>query len=529
MNKIIGITATLLFCTACTKQIPSSYRFVQQEEVFGASSSQDVNTAIDILWVVDNSASMDVSQKKLRQGFSGFAQKYLSPNWDIRIAAITTDAYMANPAFSAYLNRTIPGTQNYKSTYLSGQFEIGAFSSGIKYGQLIPSWGPDYARLLPGVHDGPVAAECFELLPYFYNGVTQCSIRDRRLTGTDASSCLFPQEGQNSLSECVNTTRNDSVRSGYPILSTLEHSTDRLVQYFMINATTGSAGQGSERGLSSVIQFIQDNENSSTKFFRPGSLRMIVFVSDEDDQSMVLPESPSDSFSPTDGYRCDQESLLAINPIASVVGKKGYCCTSSECTYGKLGTSCEKKTVDDYTYTPSICPDPSRLIPVASIKSNMDEYFQSLGGDPNYFVISIVPLKGSTIQSMQAERQLSDTAAKGIKNHAVDRGDRYIELGNLVGNGSSAYDIGEGDYSVILAKIGEQIIQKKSSFTLAREATGSEDMIITIVHEDGTKSILKETQYQISGKELTITDSDVVRGFSKGDKISVNYQPKTAY
>ena len=55
----------------CTGQIPNSFRFNQAIQTF--SSTSNVNTKIDLLWVVDNSASMDVSQQKLRNGISGFA------------------------------------------------------------------------------------------------------------------------------------------------------------------------------------------------------------------------------------------------------------------------------------------------------------------------------------------------------------------------------------------------------------------------------------------------------------------------
>jgi len=61
----------LILSSGCTSQIPGSFRFLQQEQKF--ASQQKINTKIDLLWVVDNSASMDVSQQKLRDGFSGFA------------------------------------------------------------------------------------------------------------------------------------------------------------------------------------------------------------------------------------------------------------------------------------------------------------------------------------------------------------------------------------------------------------------------------------------------------------------------
>ncbi|MEO5969946.1 MAG: hypothetical protein ABIQ95_08460, partial [Bdellovibrionia bacterium] len=80
--KIAAIST--LFLTACTGQLNGSFRFLQQTQNF--NSRQDVNTKIDLLWVIDNSSSMDVSQQKIRNGFNAFAAKYLLPTWDIRTA-----------------------------------------------------------------------------------------------------------------------------------------------------------------------------------------------------------------------------------------------------------------------------------------------------------------------------------------------------------------------------------------------------------------------------------------------------------
>ena len=160
------IAFTVLSFSACTNQLEDSFRFLQQLEAFGILTQ--INTKVDLLWVVDNSASMDISQRKLRDGAQAFADKYLKPSWDIRIAVITTDTYLAHSAFSTYLDTTVPGTVGYTSPYIQGRlatFEnptwnpnlvnltTGAFDSGVKYGELVPTWGPNYSRLLPGLHD----------------------------------------------------------------------------------------------------------------------------------------------------------------------------------------------------------------------------------------------------------------------------------------------------------------------------------------------------------------------------------------
>src|SRR4051812_34388538 len=99
----IAFFSTLL--SSCTTQLPGSFRFLQQTQTF----ELDVNTKIDLLWVIDNSSSMDVSQQKIRNGFKSFAARYLLPTWDIRTAVISTDLYLAHPAFSPYLSKQVAG------------------------------------------------------------------------------------------------------------------------------------------------------------------------------------------------------------------------------------------------------------------------------------------------------------------------------------------------------------------------------------------------------------------------------------
>ncbi len=557
-QTLLRTAASLAACAVgCTGQLPGSFRLAQQEQTF--SSIQDVNTKIDLLWVVDNSASMDVAQDKLRKGFSSFAQKYMLPTWDIRIAVITTDAYMADPTFSSYLSTVVPGTAGWTSPYIQSRLgtwvnpawntslvnlSTGAFDSGVKYGELVPNWGPSWAKLLPGLHDGPVAALCTELMPYFLNGVTQCDIRDLSAS-TGPSQCVTPNTGagESSVTQCVNTIQNDTVRSGKAILTTMPPAgtpgdaawRSQLLSDFLVNVTAGAAGQGSERGLGSLLRFLDDNEVSPTSFFRSDSARGIIFVSDEEDQTMALPSPVPPGFSPQSRYRCDQASLVAQNGAGPITGMNGFCCSDpgNNCRYGSEGTTCDSKTIDGYTYTVSLCARPDLLLPVQDAKDRLDSFFIALdggtGSDPNYFITSIVPLTGASIQQLQTARAQEDVAVGAIQTHAVDRGDRYLALGNLVGNGSIALNLAAEDYSPILDAIGQSIIAKKSTFTLARAPTGEEDMIVLVVHADGSSLTVDPNLYVVSGKVLTITDLNFVLTLSATDKIVVNYQPRTVF
>ncbi|MBS1985414.1 MAG: hypothetical protein JST16_14710 [Bdellovibrionales bacterium] len=587
--------ALLTLTASCTGQLPGSFRYQQQEEAF--SSQQQVNTKIDLLWVVDNSSSMDVSQKALRDKFAGFAKKYLKPYWDIRVAVITTDTYLANPVFQNYMNTTIPGSVNFKSYYLASMVaaraaavnpatdgklstlslmgvsvttsvgSAGIFTNGIKYKDLVPGWarGTDYARLLPGIHDGPIAALCTEKLPYFaaddnaaYPLVfgPQCKIRDASDTYTGVAQCLNPTSGT-SVTQCVNTVLNDTVHSGKAILLTKPDGivpdqdawVQSLIDNFTVNVSVGSAGGGSERGLGSVMEFIDNNESSATAFFRPDSLRGIIFVSDEDDQTMTLPNISAvpTGFSPDTDYGCDMNSLVTANtgkfadPTNFLQNQYKYCCTSG-CALKP--TTCPVRTVGSLTYSVGVCPDASKLVTVASVKDKLDAFFLQLDGNkyttPNYFVFAIVATSDTTIQTLQAARYQSDDHLDTMPFYnssgavvtqarpripAVDKGWRYIEFADAVGNGSMSYDIGSPDYSVLLDSIGTTIIQKKSVFQLTFAPTTKDEMIVKVNHADGTSTIVDHAQYEFSGKTLTITDLPFVLSLKDTDAVVINYQP----
>ncbi|MGK5089506.1 hypothetical protein WDW86_18295 [Bdellovibrionota bacterium FG-2] len=498
IQKFMILITGLVGFTSCTGQLPNSFRLAQQEERFTAQSEIQVNTQVDLLWVVDNSASMDVSQDKLRQGFRSFAERYLQATWDIRIAVITTDTYLAHPAFAPYLGQTLSGTKGWKSRYIASRnLTTGIFDQGIQWDDVMPAWNWSYARLLPGAHDGPGAGLCYEGNSYFFYGAPNCRIRDDINAARGLDHCLSPTAGETSATQCVNTLENDTIHSGKPILNTISDDPNTLNDSFLINVTTGTAGSGSERGFASVLQLLSDNEFSDTAFFRKGSLRGIFFVTDEDDQSLIVPSIPPTGFSPNSGYL----------------------------------EQCQKKTVDDYTYTLSSCADPTQLVSVSDVKTSLDRFFRRIDGSdttpPNYFIVSITPNSGDSLRQLQALRAIDDRAAGNPGDVSVDRGGRYIALGELVGNGSLNREIAEVDYAGILHDIGETVVAQKSTFTLIREPTGSDEMIVTLVHADGTKTEIPSQKYAISGKTLTLTDPELTLSLRAGDVLSINYQPRS--
>jgi hypothetical protein len=521
-KRPLTLLVSLGLMLGCTEQIPGAFRFVQQEELFGVS--QQVNTKVDLLFVVDNSASMEATQQKLREGFSSFASQYLKTTWDIRIAVITTDTYLAHPVFTDYLGREISAVH----------------FPGVTFNDLVPVWGPNFARLLPDYHDGPIPGLCDEdLMPYFYRGNTECSLREAGVkTGVDGCLGVGLGAGETTMNQCVNTTNNNTVRSGRAILSTKPEGganptvwINQLKNDFMINVTTGSVGHGSERGFSSVLQLLEDNEETETAFFRKDSLRGIIFVSDEDDQSMTYPANPAADFTPNKQYACDYAGLNALNGGSN----GGYCCAGGACIYGDAGTTCPSVTVDGHTYTPSVCPDTSKLIPVADVKSEFDEFFKELDQlsdtqDVNsYFIVSIVPTTGASISDLQTIRDQNDSDASILRTVSVEYGARYIELANSVGNGSLNLDISSNNYAAILEEIGNTILTKKGRFHLQRRPTSQEEMHVLIVKINGTVEAIPAAKYTINEYDIQINDLDVVLSLEDTDRILINYQPKGAF
>ncbi len=61
----------------------------QHETLYGKADGQQ----IDILWVIDNSTTMQSSQQKLADNFDSFIQDFTALNYDFQMGVTTTDAY----------------------------------------------------------------------------------------------------------------------------------------------------------------------------------------------------------------------------------------------------------------------------------------------------------------------------------------------------------------------------------------------------------------------------------------------------
>lgn len=94
-----SMIAASLFTTACGSDV-TSFSLLSDENRFQQNTSS-TNGKIDILWVVDNSGSMDSSQQAVADNFARFIELFQSKGYDYRIAVTTTDAYRVEFGASA--------------------------------------------------------------------------------------------------------------------------------------------------------------------------------------------------------------------------------------------------------------------------------------------------------------------------------------------------------------------------------------------------------------------------------------------
>jgi hypothetical protein len=568
--------------SGCTGQLAGTFRLQQTKESFNAS--QLVNTKLDMLWVIDNSGSMESVQTKVRTGLQQFAQQYMKPTWDIRVAAITTDAYLADSTFwagpsgqTSYLTTVRSGTANYQMDYLNGSshnysgvvvparskhyydttswitalafplfnsFEPTMYSpptitanvsgvekflsTGLRIVDTKPQLGPNWAKLLVGNHDGPQLSMCWdgdESSPQFISGPTRCYRRDDPAHAqyhTGVSHCANPTGSESGASQCVNTFANNTVHTGHSIISTIPPTgtapdqtwINQLISDFQVNLTPSTVGNGGERAFQSVLQFLNDNEpDPALRFFRPGSLRVIVFVADEDDQSQLsdpnqyLYGSNSSYGTGTPGNYVPgggtKAHLIPEKASAPFICKRTYPSPNAN-TYFPGGDS-------------GYCVDPAWLLPIGTVKQSLDDHFHQLDGTTssmgaNYFIAAITTMNTAGL------------AAQGYTYISH----RYADLVDEVGNGSLTLDLTQSDYTPLLAQIGTNILQAKSVFQLARAPTGEEDLVVSIVHGDESVTVVAPAQYVLSGTALTI-DLAIVSSLASTDSIDVSYRPSTVF
>lgn len=124
-RRCFGFLVATSMLSACGHGA-GSYSILADSQNFHQNSTE-LNTKIDVLWVIDNSGSMASSQKNLADNFPTFIKHFSDKGYDFQMAVTTTQAYLANPIWNTYYNNTP------KPSYYDGlaQDEIARFRDGV--------------------------------------------------------------------------------------------------------------------------------------------------------------------------------------------------------------------------------------------------------------------------------------------------------------------------------------------------------------------------------------------------------------
>lgn len=100
MKKNICKIMLSVFTIAAVGCGGKSFNVAPESDSFQQSNAVK-SVPVDILWVVDNSGSMDTSQNLLATNVASFINKFAATNFDFRMAVVTTDAYKGMPAYGS--------------------------------------------------------------------------------------------------------------------------------------------------------------------------------------------------------------------------------------------------------------------------------------------------------------------------------------------------------------------------------------------------------------------------------------------
>lgn len=90
--SLVVVLSSMMFVSGCSNE-SDGFSILSEQNVFRQSADYEPRP-VDILWVVDNSFSMENSQTALATNFQSFIQQFSSLGYDFRMAVGTTDAYL---------------------------------------------------------------------------------------------------------------------------------------------------------------------------------------------------------------------------------------------------------------------------------------------------------------------------------------------------------------------------------------------------------------------------------------------------
>lgn len=385
------------------------FRLVQQ-------LSLDYAKDVDILFVIDNSASMAQAQVKLNQGIGALFERLELAGANYRIAFTTTDN--GNPWCPA--GATTPEAGNFVLSSCKDRIDDFVFNNG-----------EIDARDLACNEQCLLLNEDLEILP----------------TTTDLSDTAAPRRWL-ELSEGV---------------SNLPTTTD-LVEAFRCFAPQGINGCGFESQLESMYLALIRSQNADEQdygFLRPDALLAIVLLTDEADCSYN--KSWAEIFE-QDGNKEFWSDPAAAFPTSAVCWNAGVTCSGDPSNYD----GCEP--IDkDVSGVEGVSDDAAVLYPLSryiGLLEGMEVQKQELDADNELLVTVIAGVEGAGEDWSVTYADTSDTdyqLAFGIGPGCTSADDqsavppvRMRALAEAM-DPAGLYSICDADYSATLADLGDRI------------------------------------------------------------------------
>ncbi|OFZ18142.1 MAG: hypothetical protein A2Z20_06095 [Bdellovibrionales bacterium RBG_16_40_8] len=97
----------------------ASFSLLDDSQIF-KQTKNNVNAKVDILWVIDNSGSMESSQQNVIDNLNAFIQDFSAKNLDFKMAVTTTDAYRVEFTGNHNCSKFRDGLLNSNCTTVSG-------------------------------------------------------------------------------------------------------------------------------------------------------------------------------------------------------------------------------------------------------------------------------------------------------------------------------------------------------------------------------------------------------------------------
>ena len=91
-SRLLVFASAMMALGACGKR-EANFSLLQTGQTFQQAEAR-INSKIDILWVVDNSLSMDPLQQNLIANFEMFINNFTTKDFDYRMAVTTNDSYL---------------------------------------------------------------------------------------------------------------------------------------------------------------------------------------------------------------------------------------------------------------------------------------------------------------------------------------------------------------------------------------------------------------------------------------------------